>query len=224
MTDVLRTLGTLWTHGVLLPAIGHSLLRCLYGFGASVLVGVPLGVLLTLQTPWGALRKVLRPVLAAVQSLPAAALVPVAVVALGENEAAVYTVVLLGAAPSIAVGVAGALDQVPPLLTRAAWSLGSGGLHRVLHVRVPAAMPGITAALKQGWTFGWRALMTAELITSVPLPGVGRILDEGKQHDDPALVLAAVTVILTIGVTVECLLFAPLERRVLTTRGLLHTP
>nr|WP_272922563.1 ABC transporter permease subunit [Streptomyces sp. SID5785] len=180
-----------------------------------------MGVLLTVRPrPWSALARLVRPVLSALQSLPAAALVPVAVVGLGESERAVYAVLLLGAVPSIAVGVANALDQVPPLLTRAAWSLGSGGLDRVLHVRGPAALPGIVAALRQGWTFGWRALMTAELVTSVPLPGVGRILDEGRQQDDLALVLAAVAVILTIGVAVEWLLFAPVERRVLAVRGL----
>ncbi|MFF1392232.1 ABC transporter permease [Streptomyces sp. NPDC058287] len=217
----LDTLGGLWSDGTLPSAIGHSLLRCLYGFGASVAVGVPLGVLLTLGAP---LRRIVRPALSAVQSLPAAALVPVAVVALGESEWAVYAVVLLGAVPSIAVGVASALDQVPPLLTRAGWSLGSDGLHRILRVRVPAALPGFVAAVRQGWTFGWRALMTAELITRVSLPGVGRILDEGRQRDDLTLVLAAVAVVLTIGVAVEWLLFAPVERRVLAARGLLSPP
>ncbi|WP_367045664.1 ABC transporter permease subunit [Streptomyces sp. Je 1-332] len=221
LADSLRALGGLWSDGTLLPAIGHSLLRCLYGFGASVAIGVPLGVLLPLSA---LLRRVVRPALSAVQSLPAAALVPVAVVLLGESEWAVYAVVLLGAVPSIAVGVAASLDQVPPLLARAGWSLGSGGLHQILHVRVPAALPGFVAAVRQGWTFGWRALMTAELITSVPLPGVGRLLDAGKQQDDLALVLAAVAVILAIGVAVEWLLFTPVERRVLAARGLVNSP
>ncbi|URN13500.1 hypothetical protein LUW77_24785 [Streptomyces radiopugnans] len=48
-----------------------------------------------------------------------AALVPVAVIALGNSEGAVYAVVLLGAVPSIAVGVTTAVDQIPPLLLRA---------------------------------------------------------------------------------------------------------
>ncbi|MEV8309221.1 ABC transporter permease subunit [Streptomyces flavidovirens] len=198
-------------------AVGNSLLRCLYGFGASVLVGVPLGVLVAL---WAPLRVTLRPLLAAVQSLPAACLVPMAVVVLGESESAVYAVVLLGAVPSLAVGVAGALDQVPPLLLRAGESLGSAGLHRVVRLLAPAALPGLVAAVRQGWTFGWRALMTAELITSVPLPGVGAILDEGKRNDDPVLVFTAAGAILAIGLLVEWLVFAPWERRVLRARGL----
>ncbi|MGW0736037.1 ABC transporter permease subunit [Streptomyces sp. NPDC002851] len=210
-------LATAWSDGTLLPALAQSLLRCLVGFAASAAVGVPLGLLLTRVA---ALRTVLGPILSSLQSLPAAALVPVAVIALGNSEGAVYAVVLLGAVPSIAVGVASAVDQVPPLLLRAGRSMGASGLRGAAHVLVPAALPGFVAALRQGWTFGWRALMTAELITATPLPGIGRMLDAGKQSGELSLVLAAVVLILAVGVLVESAVFAPVERRVLHGRGL----
>ncbi|CAL9551375.1 ABC transporter permease [Streptomyces atacamensis] len=206
-----------WSDGTLLPALGHSLLRCLVGFTASAAIGVPLGLLLTRMAP---LRTVLGPILSAVQSLPAAALVPVAVIALGNSEGAVYAVVLLGAVPSIAVGVTTAVDQIPPLLLRAGRSMGAGGLRGAVHILVPAALPGFVAALRQGWTFGWRALMTAELITATPLPGIGRMLDAGRQGGELSLVLASVVLILAVGVLVESALFSPVERRVLRSRGL----
>lgn len=210
-------LAAAWSEGSLLPALGHSLLRCLAGFAASVAVGVPLGLLLTRAAP---LRAVLGPVLTSVQSLPAAALVPVAVIALGDSEGAVYAVVLLGAVPSICVGVVSAVGQVPPLLVRAGRSMGADGLRGARHVLVPAALPGFVAALRQGWTFGWRALMTAELITATALPGIGRMLDAGRQSGRMSLVLASVVVILAVGVAVESALFSPVERRVLQGRGL----
>ncbi|MBW1600675.1 ABC transporter permease [Streptomyces sp. JJ66] len=210
-------LGDALAEGTLLPALGHSVLRCLVGFFASAVLGVPLGVLLTRVA---VLRTVVRPMLTAVQSLPAAALVPVAVIALGASEGAVYAVVLLGAVPSIAVGVAAGISQVPPLLLRAGRSMGATGPRGALHILLPAALPGLISALRQGWTFGWRALMTAELITATPLPGIGRMLAEGNQAESMSLVLAAVTLILAIGVLVESALFSPLERRVLHSRGL----
>ncbi|PJE93798.1 ABC transporter permease [Streptomyces carminius] len=214
---VWRELAGAWSDGTLLPALGHSLLRCLTGFAASVAIGVPLGLLLTRLAM---LRTVLGPILSAVQSLPAAALVPVAVIALGNSEGAVYAVVLLGAVPSIAVGVTAAVDQVPPLLLRAGRSMGAGGLTGAVHVLVPAALPGFVTALRHGWTFGWRALMTAELITATPLPGIGRMLDAGRQSGEMSLVLASVVLILAVGVAVESALFSPVERRVLHSRGL----
>jgi NitT/TauT family transport system permease protein len=206
-----------WADGTLLPAVGHSLLRCLVGFGASAVIGIPLGVLLTRLAP---VRTVLGPILSSLQSLPAAGLVPIAVIALGNSEQAVYAVVLLGAVPSIAVSVAAGIDQVPPLLLRAGTSMGATGLRGSLLVLVPAALPSFIAALRQGWTFGWRALMTAELITATPLPGIGRMLSAGKEARSMSLVLASVLLILAVGVLVESALFAPVERRVLHSRGL----
>ncbi|GAA1350689.1 ABC transporter permease [Streptomyces beijiangensis] len=204
--------------GSLVPALGHSLFRTVLGFTASVLLGSAIGLLIRRYAP---VRRGLSPVLSAIQSLPAAGLVPLAVLVLSESEQAVYAVVLLGAVPSVAMGLVGALDQIPPLLLRAGRTMGATGWDSVRYVLLPASLPGIVHALRQGWTFGWRALMTAELITETPLPGIGEILNTGKQTDDTALTLAAVGVILAVGVVVESAIFTPVERRVLRTRGLL---
>ncbi|MFC9248106.1 ABC transporter permease [Streptomyces sp. NPDC057136] len=217
-TAVAASLAAAWRDGTLLPALGHSLLRTAAGFTASVLLGTLTGLLIHRVR---AARSALSPVLSALQSLPAAGLVPLAVIVLGESEQAVYAVVLLGAVPSVALGLAGALGQIPPLLLRAGRSLGATGRDYARHILLPAALPGLVAALRHGWTFGWRALMTAELITATPLPGVGQLLNSGKQQADPALVLAAVVLILAVGIAVESAVFAPAERRVLRIRGLL---
>ncbi|SFC37950.1 ABC transporter permease [Streptomyces aidingensis] len=214
---VFGELGDAWSDGTLLPAIWHSTLRCVFGFGLAAAIGLPLGLLLTRVAP---LRTVLRPTLTAIQSLPAAALVPVAIIALGNSEGAVYATVLLGAVPSIAVTVIATVEQLPPLLLRAGRSMGATGLRGTALVVVPAALPGFLSALRQGWTFGWRALMTAELITATPLPGIGQMLAEGKESNSMSLVLASVLLILAVGVLVESALFQPLERRLLTNRGL----
>lgn len=215
---VATSLGDARRDGVLWPALGHSLLRTVAGFAVSVVLGTLLGLLIHRVR---AVRGALAPGLSALQSLPAAGLVPLGVIFFGESEKAVYAVVLLGAVPSVALGVAGALGQIPPLLLRAGRSMGATGPSLVRHILLPAALPGLVAALRQGWTFGWRALMTAELITATPLPGVGRLLNSGKEHDDTALVLAAVLLVLTVGIAMESALFTPVERRVLRARGLL---
>lgn len=213
-----RTLAGLWSGDGLAVGLGHSAMRCTAGFAVSAALGTVLGVVLFRRA---SLHTAVRPLLSAVQALPAAALVvPVAVICFGDSKPAVYAVVLLGAVPSVAIGVLTALGEVPPALVQAGRAMGAGRGELAVQVLFPAALPGVVAALRQGWTFGWRALMTAELITATPLPGVGRILDAGKQSGDLSLVLAAVMVILAVGVGVESAVFAPLERRVLRRRGL----
>ncbi len=78
------------------------------------------------------------------------------------------------------------------------------------------------AGCKQGWAFAWRSLMAAEIIATSPQLGVGlgAYLKEGSDVNDIAGVIAAITLILLVGVGIELLGFKPLERRILRTRGL----
>ncbi|OIV35477.1 hypothetical protein BIV57_21415 [Mangrovactinospora gilvigrisea] len=203
--------------GTLLPSLGGSVLRTVVGFAASVAAGVPLGLACHRWTP---VRVVCAPVLNALQALPAAALVPVATILLGGGSTAVYGVVLLGAVPSVAVGMLSAADQIPPLLRRAARTLGLTGARAAREVLLPAALPGVVAALRQGWTFGWRALMTAEVMNATPLTGIGSWLNRDKENGDIGGMLAAIAVVLAVGIAAESLVFRPIERRVLRARGL----
>jgi NitT/TauT family transport system permease protein len=64
--------------------------------------------------------------------------------------------------------------------------------------------------------------MAAELITYSPDlgQGLGQLLDVGRELSQMSLVIAAIGLILVVGMAIELLLFAPLERRVLSRRGL----
>ena len=85
-----------------------------------------------------------------------------------------------------------------------------------------ASLPFIVSGVKQGWAFAWRSLMAAELITYSPQlgQGLGQLLNLGRELSQMSLVITAITLILVVGVAIELLLFAPLERRVLARRGL----
>jgi NitT/TauT family transport system permease protein len=113
---------------------------------------------------------------------------------------------------------------VPPLLDKVGRVLGLGTVGRIRHVLLPAALPGYLAGLKQGWAFSWRSLMAAELITYSPALGIGlgQLLNIGRELNAMDLVITSIFVILVVGVAIELLIFAPLERRVLRTRGLTH--
>ncbi|WP_328871150.1 ABC transporter permease [Streptomyces sp. NBC_00287] len=217
--DVWRALSDQWYEGTLFSTVWTSMQRGALGFAASVVIGTALGLLL------GAVRSLrtgIGPVLSGLQSLPSVAWVPAAVVWFGLTDATIYAVVLLGAVPSIANGLLAGVDQVPPLYLRAGRVLGATGPARLRHVLLPAALPGYLAGLKQGWAFSWRSLMAAELIASSPELGLGlgQLLENARTYQDMALVLATIGEILVVGIAVDLLLFAPLERRVLRSRGL----
>jgi NitT/TauT family transport system permease protein len=200
-------------------SVGHSIGHAAVGFGASVALGTPLGILVG---RFKAVRAGVGPILSGLQSLPSVAWVPPALMFFGPTSAMLYTVVLLGAVPSIAVGVVSGLDQVPPLYLRVGHNIGARGLASVRYVLLPAALPGYLAGMRQGWAFAWRSLLAAEIIVQSANLGhsLGFLLKNAQDGNDMAGAFAAIVLILAVGVAVNQLLFAPLERRVLKARGL----
>jgi NitT/TauT family transport system permease protein len=93
----------------------------------------------------------------------------------------------------------------------------------IRHVLLPAALPGYVAGLKQGWAFSWRSLMAAELIATSPALGLGlgAQLEFARQNLDMPGVLATIILILLVGIGIDLVVFNPIERHVLRSRGLL---
>lgn len=217
--DVFGTFAGLLGDGRAWTAVQTSVSRGVIGFAASLVVGTALGLAMW-RSRW--LRAAIGPAVSGLQSLPSVAWVPAAIIWFGLTDAAIYTVVLLGAVPSIANGLLAGFDQVPPLLDRVGRVLGLSGVGRVRHVMLPAALPGYLSGLKQGWAFSWRSLMAAELITYSPALGVGlgQLLNLGRELSQMDLVITSILLIFVVGVAIELLVFAPVERYVLRRRGL----
>ncbi|WP_350348456.1 ABC transporter permease [Agromyces sp. G08B096] len=218
--DVAGALGTAWETGRLQLAVATSLERGILGFLIAVAVGTPLGLLLAEVRP---LRRAVGPIISGLQVLPSVAWVPAAIIWFQLSDATVYFVVLMGAIPSIVNGLIAGVEQVPPQLRRVGTVLGAGPARLATLVVLPAALPGYVAGLKQGWAFSWRSLMAAEIIATGGTIGfgLGSMLDQSRELADLAGVLATILTILVIGILIELVVFAPLERRMLRRRGLL---
>lgn len=210
----------MWLKGTLLEVVWTSVSRGLLGFLFALAIGTPLGLLVARVK---FIRAAIGPILSGLQSLPSVAWVPPAVIWLGLNDSMMFAVILLGAVPSIANGLVSGVDQVPPLFLRAGRTMGATGLKGTWHIVMPAALPGYLAGLKQGWAFSWRSLMAAEIIASSPELGLGlgQLLENGRNNFDMPGVFLAIILILIVGIAIDLLIFSPLERWVLRTRGLL---
>ena len=205
--------------GAAFGIIWTSVYRAVIGFLVAIVIATPLGLLVAKVR---VVRAGIGPFLSGLQSLPSVAWVPAAILWFGLSDATIYFVVLMGAVPSIANGLVAGIDQIPPILPRVGKVMGAGRLASSWHILLPAAMPGYLAGLKQGWAFSWRSLMAAELIATSPVlgKGLGAYLDDGRTQSSMPTVIAAIFLILLVGVGIELLVFRPLERTVLRARGL----
>ena len=199
-----------------------SISRAFLGFAVALVIATPLGLLVAKVKP---VRAAIGPLLSGLQSLPSVAWVPAAVLWFGLTDATIYFVVLAGSIPSIANGLVAGIDQIPPILPRMGQVLGARGITSARHILLPAALPGYLAGCKQGWAFSWRSLMAAEIIAAGPLLGIGlgAYLKEGSDFNNMPGVIAAIFLILIVGIGIELLVFRPVERRVLRARGLALT-
>ena len=212
---VLNSLVSGFQNGLFLQATLVSLQRLVEGYAISMVIGLILGLLIG---RFRAIEETIGSLVLGLQALPSVCWIPLALLWLGLTEQAMVFVVVMGAVFSITLGVHAGIKNTPPIYLKAARNLGSSGLPLIAQVTIPAAMPAILSGLKQGWTFAWRSLMAAELIyTTLSL---GNLLESGRDLLDAAQMMAVMVVIIVIGVTIDGLIFTPLERQMRERWGL----
>ncbi len=199
-------------------AVFHTMQRAVVGFLIAIVIGTAIGLAVSASR---VVRTAIGSMITGLQTMPSIAWFPLALLLFGLDNSAIYFVVVLGAAPSIANGLIHGVDSMPPLLRRVGRSMGASrtGLYR--DFVVPAAMPSVVAGLKQGWAFAWRSLMAGELLVVIPgTQTIGTRLQFARELSDAEGVMATMIVILVIGIFVDTMVFSRLERRVLKARGL----
>lgn len=204
--------------GSLAQAASVTLGRALLGYAIALILGVAVGLAVARSR---ALRSAVGALLTGLQTMPSIAWFPLAILLFQLSEQAILFVVVLGAAPAIANGLIHGIDHIPPLLLRAGKVLGASGVSAYRYVILPAALPGFTAGLKQGWAFAWRSLMAGELLVIIAArPSLGVQLQLSREISDATGLLAAMVAILIVGIAVDGLFFGPLERAVRRRWGL----
>jgi NitT/TauT family transport system permease protein len=204
--------------GTLVDATVRTMGLAVRGYALSVVIGTVLGVLVARNR---ILRSAVGSLITGIQTMPSVAWVPWAILLFGLSDGAIFFVIVLGTVPAVANGLITGTDQIPPLLLRAGRVLGARGWRGVRHVVLPASLPGFVAGLKQGWAFAWRSLMAGEIIVTVAgEPKLGFLLQNSRTLRDSAGVMAIMLVILFIGIVVDALVFASLERFVARRWGL----
>ena len=199
-------------------AIGTTMRRGLVGFALAMIVGLVLGLAVS---RYKLLRTAVGSLISGLQTMPSIAWFPLALVLFSQSERAIFFVVIIGAAPSIANGLITGIDHIPPLLLRAGRVLGARGFSRYRHIVIPAATPTFIAGIKQGWAFCWRSLMAGELLVIIAnKPSIGARLQYERDFADYPGMMAWMLIILIIGITIDTLGFAAIDRRVRLRRGL----
>jgi NitT/TauT family transport system permease protein len=198
--------------------IAITLRRALVGYAIAVAIGSVAGILVARIA---VLRRAIGSAILGLQSMPSIVWFPLAILLFGLSETAIFFVVVLGAAPSIAGGLLSGVDHVQPLLIRVGRVMGARGMSLYRYVILPAALPSFVGGLKQGWAFAWRSLMAGEIIGIVSHQvGLGQQIQFARDLADAEQLVAIIVVIFVIGVVIDSL-FGILDREIRRRWGLL---
>ena len=196
--------------GTLAHATVITMRRLLIGYVVGIVGGLPLGLL---TARWNLFRDTIGTTALGLQTLPSVCWVPLALLWVGQTEAAMLFVVIMGTLWSVIIATDTGVRNVPPIFRRAALTMGSKRLHMWFKVILPAALPFIVSGMKQGWAFAWRSLMAAEIFVTILTGfGLGQLLHFGREQQAMEQVIGIMIVIVVIGLLADKIFFSPVER------------
>ncbi|MDM0088353.1 MULTISPECIES: ABC transporter permease [unclassified Variovorax] len=197
--------------GELVEKVRISLAVLLQGYVAGVLLAFGLTTL-AVSTQVG--RDLLDTLTSMFNPLPAIALLPLALLWFGLGRGSLVFVLIHSVMWPLALNTYAGFQGVPETLRMAGRNYGLTGLRYVLQILVPAALPAILSGLKIGWAFAWRTLIAAELVfgASSGKGGLGWYIFQNRNELYTDRVFAGLAMVVLIGLLVESLGFATLER------------
>lgn len=190
-------------------AFTQSLIQLGLGFGLTLLVALPLGIIIGRSR---ILAQMFEPVITAIYAIPPVAFVPFLIIWFGLFlEARAALVFLMSFFDVLVIVIAGARD-VRGALVDVGRSFGASHAQTLRLIVLPALLPFFFAALRVGSARAINGMITAELFFAAV--NLGQIMKRATQNFDSATMLAAVLLICVLGLLAQSLI-ALLERRVL---------
>jgi NitT/TauT family transport system permease protein len=213
--QVFKRLYELAVEGYILPSLEATLYRMGNGYSIALACGLIIGLVMGMSA---IAHACLKSLFLGLQTLPTAAWAPLSLLIFGLKDEGIYFVIVMSAAPAVAIATADGILNIPPIYLRAARTLGTPGIMMPFRIIMPAALPAIVTGVKLGWTLGWHGAVSAELIKSVV--GLGFLLNAGRELNDAAQVFAIMIVTILFGLLLDRFLFGIVEHRIRKRWGL----
>jgi NitT/TauT family transport system permease protein len=199
-----RSMVGLLAEGKLHRYVLASLVRVVCGFGAAVVLGVPLGLLMG----WFLrVRQALNPIMQVLRPISPIAWIPVAILWFGIGELAPIFLIFLASIFPITVSAAAAVRNIQPVYLRAARNFGLGRLQLFSKVILPATFPQIITGVRIALGVAWLVVVAAEMIVSdVKVGGLGYMINDGRaQGTGYGQVVAGMVLIGLVGLVLDLL-------------------
>lgn len=170
--------------------IFYSLRRVLIGFGISLVIGIPTGVLMA-----GNLyaRAIIKPVFELFKPMPPIAWISLAILWFGIGETSKVFIIVIGALVPLIINTYNGIRLVDEELYDVIRSLGGNRRDEIIKVMFPASFPAIFAGMQISLSMAFSTVLAAELVGA--REGIGFIIVMGMKLSNSALIIGGMIVI-----------------------------
>ena len=190
-----------------------SLGRVAKGYTAAAVVGISVGVLVG-TNPW--LNKATYPIFQFLRMVAPLAWVPIALVALQQNQPAAIFVIFITAVWPILINTIEGVRQIPEDYNNVAKVLQLSRKDYYLNILFPSALPYIFTGLRIAIGLAWLAIIAAEIVMS-GIVGIGFFIWDAYQQNYISEIILAVFYIGFVGLLLDRLI-ALLQMKIAPTR------
>ncbi|MBD2460219.1 nitrate ABC transporter permease [Oscillatoria sp. FACHB-1407] len=176
-----------------------SLGRVAQGYSAAAIVGISLGVLVGTNR---IINKALDPIFQFLRMVAPLAWVPIALVALQQNQPAAIFVIFITALWPILINTAEGVRQVPQDYINVARVLRISRWKYFSKVLMPSALPYIFTGLRIAIGLAWLAIIAAEIVMS-GIVGIGFFIWDAYQQNYVSEIILAVVYIGAVGLLLD---------------------
>lgn len=204
---IVRTAVEMFADGGILIDIQVSGLEFIVGYGAAIVIGVPLGILMGWYSRVDA---VLDPFVSALYATPRIALLPLVMIWFGIGLMSKIAIVFLGAIFPILVNTITGVRTVNADFVKVARSFGSNDWQMFLTVALPSSVPLLLTGLRLGLGHALVGIVVGEMYGATH--GLGFLIATAGARFQTDKVMVGIIIIAAAGVAMTALLRL-IERR-----------
>ena len=192
----------------LMGHVAASMERWIKGFVVAFVIGMTLGVAMGLNDKIYKFGSVPVNIL---QMIPGLAWFPVTILLFGfGDESAIFIIAITVISP-IAFSVASGLRRVPKVNLRVAKMSNRTRFETLTEILLPFSLVDIIGGLRIGMANSWRMLIAAEMVVGVAV-GLGYTINQATNMTDYPTAFVGILIICFVGLIIDKLIFANVER------------
>jgi ABC-type nitrate/sulfonate/bicarbonate transport system permease component len=200
-SDIVSAFVVYVASGAIWPDMWISGQELMLGFGLSVLIGLPLGILMGWYRHF---NHALDPFVTFFYSIPRIALTPLLIIWFGIGINSKIAVVLLGAVFAIVINSAAGVRNLDPSLIKAARSFGASDAQVFRTVVIPGSVPFILTGLRLGLGHALTGVVVGELLAA--RAGVGLMMATAAATFQTSKVFVGLVIVASAGILLTYLL------------------